>query len=257
MAEAFDHLEPGTAESAWSRDRRLARLPRWDAPGEHDHLLVVAAHPDDETLGAGGLIATAAARGATVDVLVATNGEASHPASPTHTAGELAAIRRLEVRAAVAELDPIASVTMLDLPDGHLDRAERSITIAVAARLSARTLVVTPWADDRHPDHEACARAAHAALHPGHRHWQYPIWLWHWGDPDGPHLPWDRAGAVDLEPAARAAKRRALARHRSQHEPLSGQAGDEAILPPAFVAHFARDYETFLLFSTSGSAPSA
>src|SRR5688572_26068919 len=40
-----------------------------------DRLLVVAPHPDDESLGAGGLIARAVARGAAVHVVLATDGD--------------------------------------------------------------------------------------------------------------------------------------------------------------------------------------
>ena len=57
----------------------------------------------------------------------------------------------------------------------------------------------------------------------------------------------DRAGALHLDPAAREVKKRAIACHRSQHDPLSAQSGDEAILPAAIVAHFLRDFEMFLL----------
>ena len=248
MTATFTHHDPGSAEAQWAVDPRLAQLTRLRAPGAGEHLLVLAAHPDDETLGAGGLIATAAGRGARVDVLVASNGEASHPSSPTHSAERLAALRRVEVRDAVAELAPDAIVTLLDLPDGALADHERSLSRAVASRLTARTVLVTPWSGDRHPDHEACSRAGTAALVGAQNaHWQYPIWLWHWGHPSSPDLPWERAGAVDLEQTARAAKRQAISRHRSQHEPLSPAIGDEAILPATFLAHFQRGYETFLI----------
>ena len=244
----FTHHDVGTAESQWTQDPRLATLARLRVPGAAEHLLVLAAHPDDETLGAGGLIATAADLGARVDVLIASNGEASHPSSATHTADELAALRRGEVRDAVAELAPAATVTLLDLPDGRLADNQGAITGAVAARLTSRTVLVTPWWGDRHPDHEACSRAGSTALlGRANAQWQYPIWLWHWGRPSGPDLPWEQAGAVDLDAPARAAKRRAIARHRSQHEPLSAHPGDEAILPTTFLAHFERTYETFLI----------
>ena len=42
-------------------------------------VLVLSAHPDDETLGVGGLLADLADAGAAVSVLVATDGERSHP----------------------------------------------------------------------------------------------------------------------------------------------------------------------------------
>ena len=109
----FDHRSPGTDEAIWEAD------PRWDpAPqlGEDfGHLIVLSAHPDDETLGAGGLIARSAARGARVHVIVATNGEASHPHSPTQTPVQLADVRRRELEQAIAPLAPAATITFAEI----------------------------------------------------------------------------------------------------------------------------------------------
>lgn len=52
----------------------------------------------------------------TIDVIVATDGENSHPDSPTHTQDQLARQRRDEATAAVARLDPHAMVTFLGCP---------------------------------------------------------------------------------------------------------------------------------------------
>jgi LmbE family N-acetylglucosaminyl deacetylase len=260
----FDHLELGTPESTWRADRRLGtgdgtdqRTDLAESLESFTRVLVIAAHPDDESLGAGGLIAAAAAGGAFVHVIVATNGEASHPESPTHTALELAEIRRPEVRAAVAQLDPSARVTLLDLPDGRLDEHGHELTDVIAAHLAEPTLLVTPWRDDRHPDHEACARAGADAARTNRSvtHWQYPIWLWHWAAPDDPDVPWSTMRMLDLDPAAQRAKQRAIACHVSQHEPLSNRPGDEAILPPRLIAHFDRPFETFVVTSDSESRP--
>jgi LmbE family N-acetylglucosaminyl deacetylase len=255
----FDHLELGTPESAWVGDARLvarAGSELSSSLASITRLLVVAAHPDDESLGAGGLIAATAALGAQVQVIVATNGDASHPDSPTHTAHRLAEIRRLEVQAAVAQLDPSAQMTLLNLPDGRLSEHEHELADAIATYLTDGTLLVTPWRDDRHPDHEACARAGADAIERTASpatvdHWQYPIWLWHWAVPDGPDVPWSTLGFLELDPTARRAKARAVARHASQHEPLSDRPGDEAILPPRLLEHFARPFETFLLASAA------
>ena len=247
MTGGFDHLAEGTAESAWSNDLELSRRPRLAGPDAGTHLLVVAAHPDDETLGAGGLIAMAAAAGADVDVIVASRGEASHPQSPTHSAADLAAMRAIEVHEAVRALDARANVELLDLPDGRLDEHESALAAAIERKLCSNTLLVTTWSADRHPDHEACARVgARQARRRGTTHWQFPIWLWHWGVPGACELP-ASLWALDLDGDAMAAKRAAMQCYPSQHQPLSAHAGDEAILPRRLLEHFERSYETFVV----------
>ena len=69
---------PGTAESEWRSWRRLHELPVLEVGG-WPSVAVVAAHPDDEVLGVGGLLAMTAAAGAPIRLVAVTDGEASHP----------------------------------------------------------------------------------------------------------------------------------------------------------------------------------
>lgn len=257
----FSHHDAGTPESAWDRAlmHHSPAMPRLDiarSPSVARPLLVVvAAHPDDETLGAGGLIAHAARSGYDVTVLVATSGEASHPHSPSHTPAQLARRREIETVAAVAELAPNASVEFCRIPDGRLgEPAQRA---ALGDRIDARvpstragsenTVIVSPWAGDGHPDHTAAAEAAaQVASGRGLRHLAYPIWLWHWADPDDPRIPWDRMTGLELGADDREAKCRALRTHLSQIAPLSEAAGDEVLLGAEMVRHFERDRELFI-----------
>jgi LmbE family N-acetylglucosaminyl deacetylase len=243
-APAFDHREPGTPEPAWLD--ALAGAPAVVVP-TGARVLVVAAHPDDETLGAGGLIAAAGEAGSSVTVVVATDGEASHPDSPTYTAAHLAKIRQDEVRAAVLTLAPAARLVLLHLPDGGLADRVDELAAALSTHAAAADVIVTPWRADGHPDHEACAAAVTRVLAPHSVHWQYPIWFWHWGRPSRTTAA--RAGLrrFPLTERQRAAKAAALDCHRSQHAPLSAAPGDEAILPPHVVAHFRRDFECYVV----------
>jgi LmbE family N-acetylglucosaminyl deacetylase/SAM-dependent methyltransferase len=275
----FSHAAAGTGERIWQHGGwpELARPLALDGCSR---LIVVAAHPDDESLGAGGLISTAAAHGIPVTVLVATNGEASHPHSPTHSPADLAAVRRVEVAAAVRVLAPDARVLLLDLPDGDLAQHRNSLEEALwdeamrdagpwenesgsgsgatttgpsaaAGPTAADTWLVAPWRQDGHPDHTvAGAAAALVAERTGTRLLEYPIWAWHWSTPAHPIWPGPDAATtrwrVHLTEAARTSKRTALAVHASQTEALSDQPGDEAIVQPGFAAHFDRDHEIFL-----------
>ncbi|GAB2470573.1 bifunctional PIG-L family deacetylase/class I SAM-dependent methyltransferase [Jatrophihabitans fulvus] len=242
---SFDHRVPGTPASAW-RDA-IAALPVAPAPGRGDHLLVLAAHPDDETLGAGGMIAAAARRGAQVTVVVATHGEGSHPDSPTHTPQRLAAIRRRELREALTVLAPDAAVDHLDLPDGGLSERVEKLVVALGQWVPGCTHLVTPWRADGHPDHEACADAGRiVASRHGLVHWQYPIWAWHWGDAGSGDLLRD-AVRVPLDDDVRTVKARALDRHESQNRPLSPAPEDGAVLEPFVLEHFTGTDEVFVL----------
>ena len=245
---SFAHTDAGTPESAWAVSR-LNDAPRLPVPGRGHVVVVVAAHPDDETLGAGGLLALAAANGATVRLVVATDGETSHPASPTHDRARLATLRRAEVRAAAAELDAGIRPALLGLPDGGLADHREALGHLLEPHLTGATHVVTTWAGDGHPDHEAVATVTARLLadRGTATHWQYPIWAWHWADPGGGDLPWNRIGRIPLTPAARAAKLAALHAYESQHSPLSPARGDEAVLVPAVLSHFSRDCEAFVV----------
>lgn len=245
----FVHSDPGTPESQWGGDSRFPNLPglTLDTP-LLERVVVLASHPDDETLGAGGLIATAGGRGLSVCVVVLSDGEASHPDSPSTTPEQLAERRRTEVVSAVGRLCPAAEVRFAGLADGHVSDSIEQVTallVDLVGEQGATTLLVAPWRGDRHPDHEAAGRAAAvAAERTDSQLVQYPIWLWHWASAD--QVPWADLCRLDLDAPARTAKKAAMNHHRSQVEPLSGAPGDEALLSAEMLAHFERDHEVFL-----------
>src|SRR5207248_2320418 len=79
---SFDAADAGTPERVWQQaGTRLDAAPL--DIGAIRRLVVLAAHPDDETLAAGGLLHAVATTGRPVVLIVATLGEASHPHSPT------------------------------------------------------------------------------------------------------------------------------------------------------------------------------
>ena len=242
----FTHDGIGTAAEVWSGDARWADRPPLLLDGVR-RLVVVAAHPDDESLGAGGLLATAHERGVDVELVLLTAGELSHPVSPTHTRDQLAQRRLDEAKEALSAVAPHAALTRLALGDGSVAESES----AVAAKLvdligdGAGTLVAAPWRHDGHPDHEAAGRAAAtAARRTDAALAEYPVWWWHWGTPAD--APWDAIRRLDLTGPARHRKHRAIAAHSSQVRPLSDQPGDEVMLHPAFLAHFHGSVEVYV-----------
>ena len=260
---SFDHRDAGTSAARWSSAGLIDAAPALDLAGLR-RLIVVAAHPDDESLGAGGLIATAADRGVPVTVVVATTGEASHPDSPTMRPSVLAPIRRSEVRAAVSRLAPDADVLQLDLGDGRLAESVDDLARAIRSLLAGSSApdrrdslepddapggvwLVAPWRHDRHPDHAAASEASRLVAEAiGCRLLEFPLWAWHWASPGDGTLEHSGLVAVDLTDSALRAKDLALVEHRSQTERLSAAVGDEAVVPPGFAEHFRRRRELFI-----------
>lgn len=265
-ARDFSHLDRGTDETvwreAWARREATAERDGWratDAAGILDgirRLVAIAAHPDDETHGAGGLIALAADAGVAAEVVALTAGEGSHPHSPTRSRDDLRRIRRGELERAVGVLHAGAGVRHVGLPDGavadHVDEATAAIVSAIG-REGAGTLVVAPWRHDGHPDHEAAAAAASAAaVRTDARLLEYPVWLWHWGTPGD--VPWSDAVRLGLDARAVDRKRHALRMHASQVAPLSPAAGDEAVVGAQMLARAAREHETFFAHPVADGA---
>ncbi len=248
---SFDSAARGTAEAEWMLADRWTRIPSIDVPRDLagiDRLVVVSAHPDDETLGAGGLIARAAASGWRIEVVVATDGEASHPMSPTHSTDDLASRRRAELVTAIRSLAPTARVDALGLPDAdlraHADELRDHLS---SLDTGPGTLMLAPWRGDGHGDHRVAGTiAAAVAAVSGAVMLEYPIWMWHWADPDAPDVPWSRLSRLELSETERALKRTAMDAYPSQFSPLSAAAGDEAVLSPDFLTHFERSFETFV-----------
>ena len=156
--------------------------------GELGRVVVVAPHPDDESLGCGGLLALLAARGQAAAVIVMTDGARSHPNSAAYPGPRLAALREKETCAAVVALGlPEEAIHFLRYPDCGLPAPE-SAEFAEAAMALAKKLdaleaqtVLAPWRRDPHCDHVATwalLRAARPQLRAPVRWLEYPVWAW-------------------------------------------------------------------------------
>ena len=139
-------------------------------------LLCVMAHPDDESLGTGGILARYGAEGVATYLITATRGERGRIGTERPGAAIVAPVREAEVRKAAAVLG-IRELHFLDYLDGELDRADpRQAISKIAAHVRRiRPQVVVTFAADGaygHVDHIAISQLTGAALvaaaDPGH-----------------------------------------------------------------------------------------
>ena len=210
-------------------------------------LLVVAPHPDDETIGCGGLIHMMTRAGGPVTVLIVSDGTASHEVNG------LARIRAQECRRALGHLG-VGDPRFGGLPDGSLSERLHDVmgvidvAVDVVCRTSGpsgqsgqsalgdgsdgdayakcwghgRAVLLGPAHADGHPDHDAVAVACDAiAAERGLTRRSYGIWMWTRSDTmsalDG--FAW----RVPLDDDAREAKRAALDEYVSQTTTMFGR----------------------------------
>lgn len=218
-------------------------------------VLIVAPHPDDETLGCGGLIALASQKGLEVHVLFVTDGSASHPASKECPPEAMAVLRADEADEALRRLGARHQLrTFLRLRDGAMPKPGSRDYINAVDKLVAlfserhfRT-VVTPWRRDPHTDHRISWQIAIDAIE---QHGQpltlleYQVWL----AENGTMEDWPETGEVeefrlDVTSVFRM-KRDALAAHRSQLGLIVTDDPQGFVLSAATIARLITDHEIF------------
>jgi LmbE family N-acetylglucosaminyl deacetylase len=215
--------------------------------------LILAPHPDDESLGCGGLIATCVAAGRTPLVVILTDGTGSHPNSRAFPPDRLRATRAQELRDAVKQLGLSADRTVfLNEPDTaapHGGPRYDAVVTRLARLINGQvdcTAILAPWRHDPHCDHEAASLAAAAAARIiGVRHVAYPVWGWTL-PPEAPVPAAVTAGCrLDIS-AFLPAKRRAIQAHQSQYGRLITDDPAGFRIPAGLLAVFDDPFETFL-----------
>ncbi len=215
-------------------------------------ILVLAPHPDDETLGCGGLIATACEAGIPVHVLVLTDGAGSHPKSVAYPPPRLRCLREEESRAAGRALglsdDHIAFLGLPDTAAPHSGEAAERAACAIAehARVCGARTLFTSWRHDPHCDHQAASiLAERAASLAGAALYEYPVWGWTL--PSRRVLQSAAVTGFRLDVSSHlAAKRRAIACHRSQLGEVVTDDPDGFALQAEFLDLFTGPWETFI-----------
>jgi LmbE family N-acetylglucosaminyl deacetylase len=228
--------------------RELSKIAR-------HRVLVVAPHPDDETLGCGGAISLLRRKGYDVRVLVISDGTLSHPNSRKYPAHALQSIRARETQMALRILGVNKSaITFLGLKDGSIP------TLTAANFPNAKALcqnylraarpdtIFLPWRFDPHPDHRATwqlLKAAMLGLGLTPQMLEYPIWDWdRQQQKKVPDLDRISGWRLDIS-AAVDRKLQAIGAYRSQLGLLIDDDPNGFCLTPELLTNFTRPWEVY------------
>jgi LmbE family N-acetylglucosaminyl deacetylase len=127
------------------------------------NVLVIAPHPDDESIGCGGTICLHADRGDRVAAVFLTSGESGLPDLPKEEARRM---REREAEKAAAILG-IGSAAFLRRPDGCVgnDSAPAADALRTILEHEEPEIVYVTHERDWHPDHRASVAIVQTALH--------------------------------------------------------------------------------------------
>src|ERR1700761_5659269 len=130
-------IVPIVKEQEWAE--LLEKVGVWDASDLA--MLVIAPHPDDETLGAGGLIAALRQRGVPVNVVAVTDGENAYGNDAS-----LGILRREEQENALQLLGVERdAISRFCLPDTNISENEETLIEVLTPLVSKNTHVLAPW----------------------------------------------------------------------------------------------------------------
>lgn len=217
-------------------------------------VLVVAPHPDDETLGNGGAIALLRQQGVEVKILIVSDGTMSHPRSKRYPATVLSGLRQTETLEAMEILGVSStSVSFWQFPDGKVPAAglsgfEEAVCHCqnyLASQSPIKTIMV-PWRYDPHADHRATWQIVQTAVSNSERLLEYPIWDWDTAQRRG--IPTDlvlKPWRLDIQ-AVVALKQQAIGAYRSQISDLIDDDPTGFRLSAEMLQHFKVPWEVYI-----------
>jgi LmbE family N-acetylglucosaminyl deacetylase len=180
------------------------------SPPGHRGVMVVAPHPDDETLACGGTIARHLEAGDDVCVLIVTDGGSSRAGGIARD--EMRRLRAIEAHCAMQALGEV-DLVQLGLPEGRWSPGDLRPFLETLLQRTQPALIYAPSCVDFHPEHIKVARTlAHSlrslagTLRPTVRLYELQV----------PLTPILANVAVEIGSKAVARKRAALAEYRTQ-----------------------------------------
>ncbi|MBE9118040.1 PIG-L family deacetylase [Lusitaniella coriacea LEGE 07157] len=216
--------------------------------------VVVAPHPDDESLGCGGAIALLQQRSIPAHILVMSDGTQSHPQSKKYPPERLKRLRERETQTALQKLglEPEAA-TFMGWGDSQIPAfGSKFFPEAVSGcrsylRDRAPSLLFVPWQHDRHRDHRATWEIVQSCL----QTWQQPpqqLAYAVWGSEAAglPCIPPDATGwRLDIR-SVESLKRQAVMAHQSQTTDLINDDPTGFRLTPTMLTNLIQPWETYL-----------
>lgn len=221
-------------------------------------VIIIAPHPDDEVLGCGGLIAQLTAKGANINILFLTRGEAAHQECCKTHADQIGEQR---FRLAIASNKILGVLPeclhFLDGKDGSLPHKgqdgfiELAKIIAAYIEAYAPDAVFFPHAFEGWPDHvaaEELTKRAIIMLPQRSKLYHYCVWFWHnmpiksaW------RIDWKQARLLDITKEL-PLKKCAMQTYQDSLAPCGHPY--IGILPARFLRAFEWDKELFFEVST-------
>jgi LmbE family N-acetylglucosaminyl deacetylase len=221
---------------------------------KRQRVLIVAPHPDDETLGCGGAISLLCRQGYDVNVLIVSDGTGSHPNSQKYPAPKLRWTRSQETLTALAILGvkPWA-VTFLHLKDGAIPTVTAPKFHAAKVRCcnylqaTMPDTIFVPWRRDPHPDHRATwqlIQAAILSLGMMPQVIEYPIWDWDIAQQTTADLSQITGWRLDIQSVVKQ-KTQAIESYRSQLGQLIDDDPHGFCLNAEMLVNFTRPWEVY------------
>ncbi len=224
-----------TTEYEWRKT--LDQYPVWFPPKLKT--IIVTPHPDDETLGAGGLISDLISQSIDVTLVSVTDGENAYD---NEDRVELAKIRSAEQIKALSILGmPAEKIIRLGLTDSNIAASEHQLENFLLSIIDGPVSLLATWTGDFHPDHEVVGRVSQRVAAKTHSSLAfYFFWTWHRGDPQ--RIRDLSLRRYSLSDQAFKLKQEAIQCYHSQLAHKS----QEPILPQHLLLPTQRPYEVFL-----------
>ncbi|WP_116109109.1 PIG-L family deacetylase [Lewinella sp. IMCC34191] len=219
--------------------------------------VIFSPHPDDESLGCGGLIRTLCDMDRMVRVVFVTDGAMSHPNSRKFPREARVDLRRAEAITACAHLGvPSDRVYFMSLRDGEVpsewatDFPPAVFNLIQLVQGWEPDTFVVPWRRDPHEDHRATWEICRAAVNQFEQtiRWvEYPVWMWE--AKNLVELPRSEEvihWSLDISDKL-VSKERAIRAHASQWDGVIDDDPTGFQLPESMIAKFIRSREIYFV----------